>query len=79
MASLIVPIKKHDNSVRVCVAYRFLNSVIIPDPFYTPSLDEVVGIIGNDNVIPKLYFMKDCYQGEVAEEDRAMTAIFAFF
>ena len=73
-ASPIVPVKKPDSSVHLCVDYRRLNDVTIPDPFYMPTLDEVVSAIGENNVISKLDLAKGYYQVEVAEEDRAKTA-----
>ena len=39
-ASGVVPVKKTEGSIRVCIDYRNLNEVTIPDPFYIPLLDE---------------------------------------
>ena len=60
--------------MHLCVDYRRLNDVTIPDPFYMPTLDEVVSAISENNVISKLDLTKGYYQVEVAEEDRTKTA-----
>ena len=36
----IVPIRKPDGKVRMCVDYRRLNSITNPDPYYIPLVDE---------------------------------------
>ena len=41
-SSSVVPIVKPDQSIRLCVDYRKLNTVTTPDPYYIPTVDETV-------------------------------------
>ena len=47
-AAPIVPVVKKDGSIRICVDYRWLNSVTIQEPFHMPLIiDEVLVKLGN--------------------------------
>lgn len=41
-ASLILFVPKNDESLCFCVAYRFLNSVIVCDSYAIPFMDEFI-------------------------------------
>ena len=54
--------------------FRKLNAITKPDPFYMPTLDEVISEIGSCQVISRLDLTKGYYQIGLAEEDKAKTA-----
>ena len=47
LASPIVPVTKPDGSVRICVDYRKLNEVTAKDPYYMPTLEEILERVGH--------------------------------
>ncbi len=63
-ASPIEPIRKSDNSLRLCIDFRKLNSVTLPDPFYMPVLDEMTVMLN---------LTRGFYQVRLAEHDREKT------
>ena len=50
----IVPIRKPDGSVRLCVDFRKLNAHTVPDPYYIPLVEELIDKIGEANYLSKL-------------------------
>ena len=50
----IVPIRKPDGKVRVCVDYRCLNSITNPDPYYISLVDELLQKVESSQVLSKL-------------------------
>ena len=41
-ASPIVPVRKSDGKIRLCIDFRRLNAVTKPDLFYMPLVDEII-------------------------------------
>jgi hypothetical protein len=41
-SSPVVPVRKKDGTIRLCVDYRKLNAVTIPDRFPMPNLNDLV-------------------------------------
>jgi len=70
----VVPVRNPDGSVCLCVDYRKVNVVTCPDPFYIPTLDEVIADVGSSCVVSRLDLTKGYYQVVVAPEDREKTA-----
>ena len=70
----IVPVTKKDGSVRVCVDYRRLNSVTKADPYYMPTLDEILKRVGQSKVLSKIDLAKGYYQVRVAVGSQEKTA-----
>ncbi len=73
-ASPLVPVRKSNNKIRLCVDYRKLNSVTVTEPYYIPSFEEVVSKVGHAKVLSKLDLTKGFHQMEVCAEDRPKTA-----
>ena len=78
-ASPIVPVTKPDGSVRICVDYRKLNEVTAKDPYYMPTLEEILERVGSCHVLSKLDLAKGYYQVKVAAGSREKTAFISPF
>ena len=77
--SSIVPVKKPDGTVRLCVDYRKLNKITVDDPYYIPLVEELLHKIGNSTVLSKLDLAKGFYQvslTDAAQEKSAFTTPF---
>ena len=77
--SPIVPVTKSDGSVLVCVDYRKLNEVTVKDPYYMPTLDDILERVGSCHVLSKLDLAKGYYQVKVAAGSREKTAFISPF
>ena len=73
-ASPVVPVPKKDGSLRICVDFRRLNSVTVPDPYYMVTLDEILEKVGSSGCLSKLDLSKGFYQIGIEEESREKTA-----
>lgn len=73
-ASPIVPIRKSDGRIRLCVDFRRLNKVTKPGPFFMPLMEDVLDKLGEAKYLFKLYLTKGFYQIPVASEDVEKTA-----
>ena len=40
--SAMVPVRKPDGSIRLCIDYRHLNSVTQPDPYMMPRVQDLL-------------------------------------
>ena len=66
----IVPIRKPDGSVRLCVDFRKLNAHTVPYPYYIPLVEEFIDKIGEAKYLSKLDLAKGFYQVPMAEDSR---------
>ena len=73
-ASPVVPVPKKDGSLRICIDYRRLNSVTVPDPYYMITLDEILEKVGSSGCLSKLDLSKGFYQIGIDEESKEKTA-----
>jgi len=53
-ASPIVIVPKPDGSIRLCVDYRRVNSLTVPDPFPLPRVEVLVDMLGRANYLTKV-------------------------
>ncbi len=53
-ASPLVPVRKPDGNIRLCIDYRRLNDVTTKEPYYIPSFDEMVEKVGEGRVMSKI-------------------------
>jgi hypothetical protein len=73
-SSPVVPVRKKDGSIRMCIDYRQLNRVTIPDKFPVPTLaDSVFGLYGTE-FFTRLDLVRGYYQIPVDEKSRPYTA-----
>ncbi len=69
-ASFLVPVKKADGGIRLCVDFRKLNDVTVKEPYYIPSFEEMIERVGQGSVLSKVDLAKGFHQVLVEEEDR---------
>ena len=72
--SPIVPVRKKDGSLRLCIDYRKLNQVTVPDKFPMPNLlDSIYGLRGI-KYITSLDLVRAYHQIPLDEDSRPLTA-----
>jgi hypothetical protein len=73
-SSPIVPVKKKDGTIRMCVDYRKLNTVTKPDRFPMPNIsDQVFGLYGM-KFFTTLDLVRGYHQMPIEEDSRECTA-----
>ena len=70
----IVPVKKKDGSLRLCVDYRRLNQVSVTDAYPMPRVDDLIDRVGKSTYISTLDLTRGYWQVPVAMKDRPKTA-----
>ena len=70
----IVPIRKKDGSIRLCVDYRKLNEVTIPDRFPMPNVGDVLAGLRGVKYFTCLDLVRGYYQMGIEPESREITA-----
>ena len=61
-SSPIIPARKKDGSVRLCVDFRQINAVSVPDPYLMPRVDEIIDRLGKAQYLSKLDLNKGFHQ-----------------
>ncbi len=70
----MVPIRKPDGSIRLCIDYRCLNSVTQPDPYMMPKVQDLLDRISQARWLSKLDLNKGFYQIPLVPESVPKTA-----
>ena len=73
-SSPVVPIRKKDGAIRLCVDYRKLNEVTRPDKFPLPNLSDAVFGLYGVKYFTTFDMIKGYYQVPLDEESRQYTA-----
>ena len=73
-AAPIIPVKKKDGSMRLCVDYRRLNAVSQTDAYPMPRVGDLIDRLGGARYITTLDLSRGYWQVPVKEEDRHKTA-----
>jgi hypothetical protein len=70
----VVPIRKKDGTIRLCIDYRQLNKVTVPDKFPMPNLtDSIFGLKGT-KFFTSIDLVRGYYQIPIDEQSRQLTA-----
>ena len=70
----IVPIRKRDGTLRICVDYRRINQITQFDAYATPRMDELFDKLGDAKFISRLDMTKGYFQVPLAEKAREKSA-----
>ena len=70
-SSPVFPVHKKDGTVRVCIDFRRLNAITVPDPYLMPRID--VDCLGRANSMTKIDLVKGFHQVPVRVVDRQKT------
>ena len=73
-SSPIVPIRKYDGSLRLCIDYRKVNAVTRPEKFPMPNLYDSIYSAHNIKYFTKIDLVKGYYQIPIDEESRPLTS-----
>lgn len=73
-ASQVTLAKCENKATRVCVDYRKLNELTVPDRYPIPKIDELIQDVQGSTVFTKLDLIKGYHQLKVKEEDVHKTA-----
>ena len=77
-SSPMIPVKKKDGSIRICIDFRRLNSITIPDPYCDASrVDAVIDSLCNASFLSKFDLVKGFHQVPVKASDKPKTAFIA--
>ena len=68
-SSPIVPIKKPDCSIRLCIDYRKINAITTPEPFCMPLIDDILDCVDECKFLSKIYLAKGFYQVPIDPKD----------
>lgn len=73
-SSPVVPVRKHDQTLRLCIDYRKLNLVTKTEHHPMPNLTQCLYKAHNTNFFTKLDLIKGYYQIELDEESKQCTS-----
>eukprot|EP00731_Ephydatia_muelleri_P021177 Em0013g904a len=73
----IVPVKKKDGTLRLCVDYRRLNAVSESDAYPMPRVDDLIDRLGGVSYITTMDLTRGYWQVPVSPDDKHKTAFAA--
>ena len=73
-SSSVVTVKKKDGGVRICIDFRAVNAVTIPDPYQMPLIEEILDLLATAKFISKVDLNKGFHQIPIASADMCKTA-----
>ena len=72
LCSPMVPIRKPNGKIRICIDFRKLNEITPQIQHLIPKFEELVEKVGNSQCLTKLYLMKGFHQLVLDEASRPL-------
>ncbi len=72
-SSPVVPVKKKDGSIRLCIDYRELHAITPLRRRWLPSLQEILSQVGPSKIVSKLDLTSGFYQIAMDEDSMDLT------
>ena len=69
-SSPMVPVRKPDGTVRLCIDFRRVNGITVPDPFQIPLIEDLLDSLSEAKYLSKLDMTKGFYQIPVEPSDQ---------
>ena len=73
-SSSVVTVKKKDGGVRICIDYRAVNQITLPDPYLMPLIEEILDNLASAKFISKIDLNKGFHQIPIQAVDIPKTA-----
>ena len=73
-SSSVVTVRKKDGGVRICIDYRAVNQVTLPDPYLMPLIEEILDTLASARFISKIDLNKGFHQIPIQTLDIPKTA-----
>ena len=73
-SSPIVPVRKKEGSIRLCVDFRQINQVTVPDPYLMPRVDDILDCLGEAKYLTELDLNKGFHQVPMYQSDIEKTS-----
>ena len=73
-SSPMVPVKKKDGTIRLCIDFLQLNKVTVPDPYHMPRVDDLLDELAEAKWMSKLDLNNGLYQVPQGIDVQAKTA-----
>lgn len=73
-SSPVVPVRKADGTLRLCIDYRKINLITIDEKFPMPNLPQSIYKAGKMKYFTSIDLVKGYYQIEISEESKQFTA-----
>ena len=70
----MVSVKKPDSTARLCVDFKKINAVTRQQPFFMPTVEEVLECVGKSSYASRLDLSKGYYQIKMKDSDVEKTA-----
>lgn len=70
----MVPVQKSNGSIRLCIDYRALNEVTVPDPYQMPNIEDILSRVSEATWFSKLDMNRGFYQVSLDPTSQPKTA-----
>ena len=73
-SSSVVTVKKKDGGIRICIDFRAVNAITVPDPYQMPLIEEILDLLASAKFISKVDLNKGFHQIPISQGDMSKTA-----
>ena len=73
-SSPILPVRKKEGGIRLCVDFRRINTITVPDPYLMPRIDEIIDTLAEAKFLSTLDLNKGFHQVPLRSQDKPKTA-----